>query len=86
MNTAMSVLAERRRAGAAGRDPESRPGKGNGDEPRVVPSAGFVEAVAELLGTDAADLLDELGYRGPEVEPNTPPSAAAAAGRERGPR
>jgi hypothetical protein len=31
------------------------------------PSADFVRKVAELLETDAEDLLSELGYAGPQL-------------------
>jgi hypothetical protein len=51
---------------------------GAGESP--LPSAGFVEAVAALLETDATDLLAEMGYRCHETVPK-PSDLVASAGK-----
>jgi len=47
------------------------------------PSANFVEAVSALLGTDASDLLAEMGYRCHETVPKPSDLVASAGKRER---
>jgi hypothetical protein len=78
MKTAVGTRAARRSAELGARDSSS------GSEVDR-PSAGFVEAVAALFETDAADLLAEMGYGYEDLhdEAGEDTSAASAGRRER---
>jgi hypothetical protein len=47
-------------------------------KPANTPSADFVRAISDLLDTDPADLLDELGYYDRTRLPALPPPVVQA--------
>jgi hypothetical protein len=47
-------------------------------KPANAPSADFVRAISDLLDTDPADLLDELGYYDRSRLPVLPPPTVQA--------